>query len=86
MKMVKVVAEPSLGIEKMFSTVTGIVVLFFVLYLGYLLFVRENETGIAKLYMLHDLEKKKTLFAKLAAHIWGTAVAALIFMDVIMLF
>ena len=49
MKMVKVVAEPSLGIEKMFSTMTGIVVLFFVLYLGYLLFVRENETGIAKL-------------------------------------
>ena len=40
MKMVKVVAEPSLGIEKMFSTVTGIVVLFFVLYLGYLLFVQ----------------------------------------------
>ena len=28
MKMVKVDAEPSLGIEKMFSTVTGIVVLF----------------------------------------------------------
>ena len=79
MKMVKVVAEPSLGIEKMFSTVTGIVVLFFVLYLGYLLFVRENETGIAKLLYVTRFGKRKLFFAKLAAHIWGTAVAALIF-------
>ena len=79
MKMVKVDAEPSLGIEKMFSTVTGIVVLFFVLYLGYLLFVRENETGIAKLLYVTRFGKRKLFFAKLAAHIWGTAVAALIF-------
>lgn len=79
MKMVKVDAEPSLGIEKMFSTVTGIVVLFFVLYLGYLLFVRENETGIAKLLYVTRFGKRKLFFAKLAAHICGTAVAALIF-------
>lgn len=78
MKMIKVVAEPSLGIEKMFSKMTGIIVLFFVLYLGYLLFVRENETGIAKLLYVTRFGKRKFFFSKLVAHICTTAVAALI--------
>lgn len=77
MRMIETIAEPSLGIEKIFTYKTGIIVLFLILFLGYLLFIKESEAGVAGLLYVTRFGKKRLFLTKVTAHIVGTAVATI---------
>ncbi len=78
MKPVEVVAAPSLGVEKVFSPITAVLELVFLMYLGYLLFIKENENGIQKLLYVTRYGKQRLFVAKTAAHIMGMVVTTLV--------
>jgi hypothetical protein len=71
MKEVEVSAGPSLGVEKFFSPVTAALELVFLMFLGYLLFIKENENGIRKLLYVTRYGKRHLFVAKLGANMLG---------------
>lgn len=68
MKTIELKAGPSLGVVKFFSPITAALIIIFLMFLGYLLFIQEEENGIRDLLRVTYYGKTKLFFSKIVAH------------------